>query len=978
MRIHRNLVIALWVILHISWTTGKAVAPVKQPIDQEAVESQQAQKRVGYDYGSAHDTEEHIYHDDSSYGGHEEHHEEHHDEHHEVHHDDHHDPGYWKKKVIWKKGWKKIWKPDKKQIWKPSWKKIWKPIWVPTKKPAWKEIQVPDWKKIWKPVWKEIKVPAWKEIQVPDWKKIWKPVWKPIKVPAWKEIQVPDWKKIWKPVWKEIQVPAWKEIQVPAWKKLWQPVWVKEGIHGEHYLGKDHHGNEYTAHDIWKKKLIWKPIWKKYWKPAKKQIWVTDKKLEWKEAWKQIWRTEKKQIWVEDKKLVWKEAWKQIWRTEKKQIWVADKKLEWKEAWKQIWRTEKKQIWVADKKLEWKEAWKQIWVPAWKEIWVPGWKMIWKPVIIQEWFPSPDHHDHHKHHGWDRKDAKSSESNVAPFVTAPTNQKLWPVVLYNKLKYNSEGAMSEEFAFNARQYFDFSKDHEDFNEDSFFAIDQEDNTVHLNHSRKSTNDGINEFDDGDDIFFSPEGATGISSSTIYLKCKMRKSLSLNNLPTDPKLEEVELEHVMDELNLNNNEPNGRPGSSCSLNNKIRCASKQHINRLAQPKRFGSSDNVNKGQFMSLAEAVNKFQAGTPKRFRSRPSPKINKIVPVPWGGTKAHSPKLMTTKRTRPVPAYVISKEEQERLELEEAKKFKIRANPVNKRILKGPLKPQMDKKPPTTIEPFNLTEVKKRDHLEETKVPVFKAQPLPKSLYNPFKIQETTQQTTKTHTPKFLKRVSKSLSKNELEKNGKTEETSKSFKPTKTQPIPFSFEKRDQELQRKKEEFINKVLEEEKKAREFHAKPPPKSILRARNRSLDQISEASSSKNFKRSIEELETTTFKAKPATVLSMKPFEPKKDENHVLKIEAFQFTTDQRVEARHKFEQQLKEKEAMIAALANQKLELLRMKEEEEIAKLRKEAEHKAQPIKKYKEIKIKPANKVTQPVSPIFHTDRLKNKENVPN
>src|SRR5699024_4551184 len=98
-----------------------------------------------------------------------------------------------------------------------------------------------------------------------------------------------------------------------------------------------------------------------------------------------------------------------------------DKKLEWKEAWKQIWRTEKKQIWVEDKKLEWKEAWKQIWVPAWKEIWVPGWKMIWRPVIIQEWFPSPDHHDHH-HKGWDRSDGKTSESKLAPFVTVPPKQ----------------------------------------------------------------------------------------------------------------------------------------------------------------------------------------------------------------------------------------------------------------------------------------------------------------------------------------------------------------------------------------------------------------------------------------------------------------------------------------------------------------------------------------------------------------------------
>ncbi|XP_061398117.1 uncharacterized protein LOC133333819 [Musca vetustissima] len=337
------------------------------------------------------------------------------EEYHHHHHEHHHDPGYWKKKVTWKEGWKKIWKPAKKQIWIPQWKQIWKPVWVPVKVPAWKEVKVPAWKQIWKPVWKEIQVPAWKEIQVPDWKKIWKPVWVPTKVPAWKDIQVPAWKQIWVPVWKEIQVPAWKEIQVPEWKQYWTPEWIKVGIPGEKYLGKDHEGWEYTSHDLWKKKLIWKSHWKKIWKPAKKQIWVPSKKLEWKEEWKQIWKPAKKQIWVDDKKLEWKEAWKQIWKPAKKLIWVPDKKLEWKEAWQQIWKTEKKETWVEDKKLEWKEAWKQIWVPGWKEVWVPDWKKIWKPVIISEWFPSPDHHDHHHHeveHGWDRKDNNKGDKVV--------------------------------------------------------------------------------------------------------------------------------------------------------------------------------------------------------------------------------------------------------------------------------------------------------------------------------------------------------------------------------------------------------------------------------------------------------------------------------------------------------------------------------------------------------------------------------------
>jgi targeting protein for Xklp2 len=131
-----------------------------------------------------------------------------------------------------------------------------------------------------------------------------------------------------------------------------------------------------------------------------------------------------------------------------------------------------------------------------------------------------------------------------------------------------------------------------------------------------------------------------------------------------------------------------------------------------------------------------------------------------------------------------------------------------------------------------------------------------------------------------------------------------------------------------------------------------------------------------KRSTEDLNATVFKAKPATVLTKKPFEPKKDDNHVVTIEAFQFATDQRLEARHKFDQQLKEKEEQAAELKRQQEEALRRYQEEEVARLRREMEHKAQPIKKYKEVVIKSANKVTEPVSPKFHTDRIRNKENI--
>lgn len=51
-------------------------------------------------------------------------------------------------------------------------------------------------------------------------------------------------------------MPYWKDIQVEDWKQIWVPETVKEGIPGEKYLGKDEHGHEYTAHDVWRKKMV--------------------------------------------------------------------------------------------------------------------------------------------------------------------------------------------------------------------------------------------------------------------------------------------------------------------------------------------------------------------------------------------------------------------------------------------------------------------------------------------------------------------------------------------------------------------------------------------------------------------------------------------------------------------------------------------------------------------------------------------------
>lgn len=105
--------------LHVALVQPKAI------IDQQAAESQVsnvqvAQQKVGTEYLPP----------------------DHGEHHHDHHHHEEHDPGFWKKTLKWKEGWKKIWKPGKKQIWRTEKKQIWKPIWVPTSRPGWKEIQV--------------------------------------------------------------------------------------------------------------------------------------------------------------------------------------------------------------------------------------------------------------------------------------------------------------------------------------------------------------------------------------------------------------------------------------------------------------------------------------------------------------------------------------------------------------------------------------------------------------------------------------------------------------------------------------------------------------------------------------------------------------------------------------------------------------------------------------------------------------------
>ncbi|XP_033337963.2 uncharacterized protein LOC117227105 [Megalopta genalis] len=121
------------------------------------------------------------------------------------------------------------------------------------------------------------------------------------------------------------------------------------------------------------------------------------------------------------------------------------------------------------------------------------------------------------------------------------------------------------------------------------------------------------------------------------------------------------------------------------------------------------------QFVSMAQAISKFQNETPERFHTTSNkdlklgPSVKSKQP-PLKLTHPVSPTLRCKQRVR--RTNILSQEEREALEMEEMKKFQIKANPVPVNILKKPsaLK-KVAKKLNTVTEEFNLTSNSKNTH---------------------------------------------------------------------------------------------------------------------------------------------------------------------------------------------------------------------------------------------------------------------------
>ncbi|XP_066595005.1 targeting protein for Xklp2-like [Prorops nasuta] len=486
----------------------------------------------------------------------------------------------------------------------------------------------------------------------------------------------------------------------------------------------------------------------------------------------------------------------------------------------------------------------------------------------------------------------------------------------------------------------------------------------------------------------------------------------NKTNTDQKTNECATSKNVD-IKAEKNDLSIKDKASSSVSPKCTNQSK-----ICYPYRRQSLKFKPPNQYISLAEAVSKFQCRTPKRFRSvsNKNRKPDILANVRRHSLKltvAVSPALMSKTRVRPTTA--LSQEKREQLELEEIKKHQIKANPLKPSILKScqPLK-KAEKKPVTIPEPFHLTEVKKHcqkpekhnhsnhnNELHQTKavktvvttndncitvaeekvlyfgVPLKTNKKITHTLPFNFEMRNKDFQMKKEQKLKELQVQEQNKIKSEFHAkpvptfcrqlqqsdNGKDKEVNK--------PVtvcPFSFEERNKQLLKKKEELLKQASIEDKKARVFHAQPVPdfKPVL-VRGRSRENIK----AKN--------NTLIVVKKPASSCSkLNDYENKNPNVTHLgnikqrllgtkpKIAPPKLETDKRAKERRQFDEKLRQKE-LEDELKRQQEEERNLEEEKKLtAVLRKQTETKARPMPVFKPRLLEKSTKpLTNPQSPMW-------------
>ncbi|KAG5329929.1 TPX2 protein, partial [Acromyrmex heyeri] len=420
-------------------------------------------------------------------------------------------------------------------------------------------------------------------------------------------------------------------------------------------------------------------------------------------------------------------------------------------------------------------------------------------------------------------------------------------------------------------------------------------------------------------------------------------------------------------------------------------------------------SVNK-KYVSLAEAVSRFQNETPKRFHTRS--KVNNTTGMPMSKTMQNrlkptipiSPALVSKNRSRPVT--VLSREEREKLEMEEMKKHQIKANPIPPNVLRGS---RVMKKP--TVIAHNSTESNGKVHGPKNVTKLLVTDPsgliveheeisffgVPKDIdatknvtrIIPFSFEARNKdlQIKKEQRLKDLQEASKT--KTEFHARPVPNFSKPPTPPAKQQqqnrtkksilPCPFSFDNRDKRMSERKEHLVKQLLEKDKQARVFRANPVPvfKPVM-VRGRSKENLS--AKSKNVKIVSEQAEDQENKAPNIDSLKAERKNVEKANSTVdkqkapLKAYPLKLNTDKRAKERYEFNEKMRRKE-MEEETKRQEAEKKRFESEKLMkVELRKLTEVKARPMPMYKSpVILKATKKLTNPQSPAF-ASKLKSKQ----
>ncbi|XP_077982460.1 targeting protein for Xklp2 homolog [Glandiceps talaboti] len=427
-----------------------------------------------------------------------------------------------------------------------------------------------------------------------------------------------------------------------------------------------------------------------------------------------------------------------------------------------------------------------------------------------------------------------------------------------------------------------------------------------------------------------------------------------------------------------------------------------------------SETQDEPVYKPMAVLVNEFQSKTPDRFRQKPrsrgnTPQMGKRKPCSKL-TIAKTPLLETRHRKRSYT--VASAQDKEDQEVEEMKQYKFKAKPVNPHLFtdKVVLPKKTAKKKCTEPVGFEF-ETRSRNEVRDASKPKeenkfeFHARPVPaKILERPMGVGEKkTIPVTCPKSPAFalknrvrIQKEDESF-KDEREKPVKFSRPAPQpgiiFKPVidhkHTEIQPFTFDDRDKERMAKKEEKIQQVFMEEKKAREFRAQTlpspslkglpvkKPKEVtrpapfqLRVEERGTIAADEWARKMEEELKNQRAQANAFKARPTKVLYEEPFIPVTGQRPLTDMAPFQLNTDKRAHQREDFENFKKKKECDLAEeKLNREKEIMTM-EKEAVRQLRNDMVHKPNPIRHFKEIQVIPSTvPLTAPISPQLRTSR---------